>query len=172
MSETQTQATGGVTEKRKLTVRDLGNPKKVTVLPDGQDTLMLGTIIGRITGTVLLKSPDGDEFEAFKGTFEGVSNDTGEIINAGILTLPAGFHDKLMTEFKMPDVKEIQFAYGVGCVKAKNPQGYSWAFKPLLEAQPTDALSELRKLRQDKMKALPAPTSAKPVEDRGKAKAA
>ena len=126
--------------KAKLTVKDLGNPRLVD---DKKQRVILGTIIGIAMGVKTKLDAKGEAFEAITGAFKGTRHDDSEVIESGILYLPAGFHDQIVAELRSEGVTAVQFAYEVAAVYASNPIGYSYAFRPLLKQRtgsPLDAL--------------------------------
>lgn len=144
MSETQRD----ISQQRKLTVKDLGNPKKVDA-----DTprLILGTIIGRIISIKDIVDAKGEAFPALVGTFEGEPADPGkDIVRANLLFLPSGFQEPLIAayrELQGDDPKKevsVEFAYEVASVTASNAQGYSYAFRPIFQQAAQDPLLALR----------------------------
>jgi hypothetical protein len=141
------------TMKAKLVPKDLGNPKRVTTLPEGQNKVVLGTIIGIASDIFTRTDPQQNTYEGLKGSFEGVSSDdTQDIIQSGVLYLPTGMHEMIADVIKQVDdkgertVASVQFAFEVAAVKASNPQGYSWAIKKLVDETEADPLKELRSI--------------------------
>lgn len=149
----------GTMLKNKVVLKDVGNPKAVTMLPDGQTKLLLGTIIGIASGTVERKAADGlTTFTGLKGSFEAVpANADNDTVQGGVCFLPESFQGPI-EDMLADDADSVKFAFEVYAVKADNPQGYSWAMQPLTEAAQNDPLAELRAL---------APASKAPaIEDK------
>lgn len=125
----------------KLTVKDLGNPRKVT---EENPTNILGTIVGVATGIKIKVDAAGQAFEAITGMFEGTRADNGNVVESGLLYLPGGFHEAITEQLKQEGTTAVRFAYSVASVHAKNPIGYSYAFKPLLKTARHSPLEALR----------------------------
>lgn len=134
--------------------KDLGNPKKIAALPEGENKLMMGTVFGVIDRMVQRTMPTGQIFEGFGGQFEAVPADKDlPTINSGVLYLPGGFFELLAVPFKEASgaaekngtaAPTMRFAFEVSAVKANNPAGYSWEYTPLTEPNTIDPLSEMR----------------------------
>lgn len=149
-----TSTTPSRVEQSKLTHHAWGDPKQKK---DAGAKKEIGTVIGRATGIKLIKMPNGDTFEGLRGSFEASNSDTGEITSSAICYLPAGFHDGVLEKLRGDDVAAVDFAYRVYSVPAGNPQGFSYAFEPLLPPKESDELSSLRALITAKKPALSAP---------------
>lgn len=137
------------TIKSKLVFKDLGEPALVKALPEGQDKMLLGSIIGIADGIKLAKGPDGvSQFEGLKGTFEGVPADPKrDTVRSGVAFLGDAFQADILALLKDENGPEtVSFAYEVWVVKAKNPAGYSWALAPKMPAAEADPLSSMRAL--------------------------
>lgn len=153
----------------KLTVKDLGNPR---VVDDEHPRIILGTIIGIATGTKVKVDSKGEAFEAIVGQFEGTSADGKKVVSAAMLYLPGGFHETITQQFAGENPpKRIDFAFEVAAVVAKNPIGYSYAFRPLIEAAPSEPMAALRKMVEER-KALLLGSDAKTVKPQPKTKEA
>ena len=151
-----------VTERRRLKLSNLGSPSSMIKEKDKDGNFVhparipVGAIIGRVTGTVDLKNQDESVFVALKGTFEGESQLNGEIIKAGVLTLPSGFHDMMLENWYSvskpvkdggPGADAMEFAYLFVATRSDNPAGYVWAAEPLIK--PQNAPDPLALLRQE-----------------------
>lgn len=157
----------GIQIKNKLVFKDLGNPKTVDFEKLGTDKFLLGTIVGIATATVTKKAADGlSEFTGLKGNFEGIPADpTRDTIQSGVAFLGEAFQspiEALLNGDENNDpVESVKMAFELYVTKAANPQGYSWALKPLTEATPNDPLAELRALMNK-------PAETPQVEDKSK----
>lgn len=152
----------------KLSVRSLGDPRKVIVnAPENETRWLHGTIIGEASGISKRTSPDGEKIhEGLAGVFEAIPTDAAnEAQTSGVLYLPEGMAENFIKPFRGDNaLSAMQLAIEVYVVRAKNPQGYSWELKPLLaEEGGHDPLVALKAKLGDKLKALPAP-QGKPTE--------
>ena len=156
MSETQTQR--AIEQKAKLVIKDLGNPKRVEDA-DGKRRVILGTILGRASG-VKATELRGEMFMALTGAFEGIPAEADKpIIRAGICYLPGGFQESVLEALNGgADGTVVDFAMEFAADFAKNPIGYSYAAKPLLNKASNDPLASL-KAEVEAMKAIPAPAA-------------
>lgn len=151
-----------VTERRRLKLSNLGSPSSMIKEKDRDGNFVhparipVGYIFGRVTGTVDLKNADDSVFVALRGTFEGESILNGEIIKAGVLTLPSGFHDMMLENWRAvskpakeggPGAEAMEFAYQFIADRADNPAGYTWQALPMIK--PQNAPDPLALLRQE-----------------------
>lgn len=136
--------------------------KKRKVIIDGREAeveagedVLQATIYGQITGLTGPKElpnakPGADAITyGLIGRIEGVNNLTGEMFKAGVLYLPAGFHDMFLTEvesqLKIGDGHvALAFALEFWSIPATNPRGYSWKAKNKLAMERTDPLRGIR----------------------------
>lgn len=140
----------------KLAIKNIGNPKAVTMLPEGTNQLLLGTIAGVATGVKKTKMPDGvTVLMGLSGTFEGTPADPkADVISSGVCYLPDAFQGPIIDllsdvvnadgEVAKEGAHSAAFAYEVYSIKATNPQGYSYMLKSAIEASEADPLAELR----------------------------
>lgn len=155
-----------VIQKTKLVLKDICNPKKIAAdfKEGGNASILGGSLIGLVAGIhrAIRKAPDGlsdIEMVGLKGQFEGMSTDAERAtIMSGICYLPQAFMEPIIAELEVYDKDEkkwvarpewngnpIQIAAEVYVMQATNPQGYTWALKPVGEVRTVDPLAELRK---------------------------
>lgn len=160
-------------QRTKITLSDVGVPGMVATKPEG--THFCGTLIGIADGFVERKSADKqDTFEGLKGQFRSVPSDAQmDELESGVLFIPAAFHNVIATKLrevqKVDASSTLSFAYEVTSIKAKNPAGYSWDLKPLIDdatANPIDKFINEQKLLSVSGK------TALAIEDRSKKVAA
>lgn len=136
-------------QRTKIVLKDLGEPAMIKALPEDVRILMLGTIVGIASGFVERKSPDGtDVFEGLAGQFRSIpADDKRDELESGVLFIPPAFHNMVAATLrKMLDADpkaQVRFAFEVSSVRANNPAGYSWDFKPKIEAEAGNPLDEL-----------------------------
>lgn len=140
----------------KIALKNVGNPKAVTMLPDGTNELHLGAIVGVATGIKNGKQADGvTPFVGLVGNFEAVPSDTSkEAVASGVCYLPDAFQQPIIDaladkvndkgEVTQPGATSVQFAYEVYAIKAQNPQGYSWQLRSAIEPSANDPLAEAK----------------------------
>lgn len=152
------------TQKAKITLTDF-SPKRLLGLPkEGEgavSSLLLGVLIGHVTGTVNRTSPDGSQkFTGLAGSFELRSTEQGvSPIASGVLFMPDSFQigildllsdkvDPKTGAVVQQGAEAVNFAYQVFSKRAGNPQGYEWALEPLNEPAPDqhDPLADMRAL--------------------------
>lgn len=130
------------------------------------------TIFGEITGLTGPKELPNAKSDAEKYTYgltgriEGVNVLTGEMFKAGVLYLPAGFHDMFLAEMesalKMADQNAaIVFALQFWSIPSDNPRGYSWKAVNKMPIEKRDPLARLRARAMEGtvIKAIAAPTT-------------
>lgn len=131
-----------ITETSKLTVKQLGNPMRAAV--DNRN-VVLGTIIGRATGTKVKLDSKGDAHEAIVGTFEGKSADGNITIHAAMLYLPGGLHESIVERLKEMKGAPAEFGVEIMSMPATNAAGYSYAMRSLMPMTATsDPLAAIR----------------------------
>lgn len=160
-----------VIQKTKLTLKDIasGNPKKImALLPEKEESIVVGTIIGIASGIKNGKGADGvTPAKGLAGDFEGTPADTElDVVRSGVCYLPEAFMNPIFDLLEKeggPD--SVQFAAEVLLMRAANPAGYSWAMRPVQDqhAVENDPLKALRS-------ALPKPSATPAIADQSKAK--
>lgn len=128
-------------EVAKITPALLGKPSRAKA--DGKE-VALAIVFGNATGVKMVKSPNGDMFEALRGDFEATSLETGEILKSGILYLPTGIHDRILEKIKADPDTVVQFAIQLSAIPASNPQGYTWKATNRAKIEQADPLAKLR----------------------------
>lgn len=146
------------TLKSKITLTNF-RPARLLALPEDQFRLMLGTLVGRATGVVQRKSPEGEQvFEGLGGMFMA-QVDKDEPIRSGVLFMPDSFVqpliamlsdevDKTTGEVVRKGADAVEFAYNVWAIRAKNAVGREWELEAIMDPQaeePTDPLANLTK---------------------------
>lgn len=167
----------GITVSRpSLTVKSLGDPKKVLGMDGDKARHLIGTIFGTANGVatkvITDKVGNTQTFEPIKGNFEGIpsvpqtekGDDGKEVeitgIRSGTLYLPSGIHDQIAEALKAPDAQPIKFAIEVYTIKAANAAGYTYEARAVLETTIADPLTEMRAALVGKTKLLPGPKAA------------
>lgn len=136
-------------QRTKLVLKDLGEPAIIKTLPDSVTIHLLGTLGGIATGFVERKSPDGtDVYEGLAGSFRSIPSDPAkDELESGVLFIPDAFHGMIATPLremlKQDPNANLRFAFEVSVIRAKNAAGYSWDFKPKIEASAANPLDEL-----------------------------
>lgn len=160
-----------VAQVSKIVLKSVGNPKAITMDENkDKNEMLLGRIIGVITGTVTRKDPTGEkEYKGLKGDFLATSQNTNvEPSRSGICYLPDFAQQPLIGRYEGPEADRpkgpVKLAVDVYAIKASNPQGYSWKLQPLIEAtelEQADPLAMLEKeLSAGKQKQVEAPKAA------------
>jgi hypothetical protein len=159
-------------QRSKLALKDLGNPSLIKVMSDDQlkvskGKFILGYLIGKASGFANRSDPKtGDQFEGLTGTFATIPvDDSVDELESGVLFIPDAFHNLVAARLREAQKADpgavVEFAFEVGSIKAQNPAGYSWDFKPAREFAGVDPLAGLSKevsaLRDQRLKQLAAP---------------
>ena len=135
--------------RSKLVLKDLGNPDMIKSEPANVNRLVLGTLVGEATGFLERTNPkDGTVMEGLIGSFRSIPAQVdGDIIESGVLYIPDAFHNliagALRDQLKKDSASKVGFAFEVASIRANNPQGRSWDFRPLIDNaayNPVDAL--------------------------------
>jgi len=160
-------------QRSKLVLKDLGEPAMVKAQPENVMQYALGTLVGIATGFIERTDPkEGTIFEGLSGTFRSIpSDETKDELESGVLFIPDAFHNlvaaTLRDLLKTDPNAQVKFAFEISSIRAKNPAGYSWNFKPMIESEsenPLDAfIGSVGKLQiKDgrKVLALAAPADA------------
>lgn len=157
--------------KRKVTIG--GVEQEVEVGEEIHQATMFGYITGLTGPKELPNAKPGQDAITFGlvGMIEGLNVISGEMFKAGVLYLPAGFHDMFLAEMEM-SLKaagagnvQIAFALEFWSIPADNPRGYSWKAKNKMPIEKADPLARLRQraLSGTKVAALAAPEKAAKV---------
>jgi hypothetical protein len=133
-------------QRSKLVLKDLGNPDEIKSQNDTVKRLVLGTLVGIADGFIERTNPkDGEIMEGLIGQFRSIpAKADAEELESGILFIPDAFHNliaaTLRTEKSKDPAAKVNFAFEVAAVRANNPQGRSWDFKPLMESETENPL--------------------------------
>lgn len=124
--------------------------------------VFLGRIMGIADGLKTVKAANGDVHTAITGTFLGLNAKTQDEYRSGVLYLPTGIHDLVqnavdagLDENGKPTYTAVEFGIDLYAVPAGTPAGYSYEANPVIQAQESDPVAELR-AKMDEAKALPA----------------
>lgn len=126
-------------------------PKRILGQPETVREFILGTLIGQASDFKVgkAKSPTGEEFEyrGYTGKFEYVDAHDSEVIQSGVLYLPAGIDEMLTAAVKAAiEVQgHVNVMLEVGVYRSNVPGGYSWKFNQLGQLEANDPLDEMRK---------------------------
>ena len=129
--------------------------------------VFVASFIGIASGVKLVDNPMGNppHFTALTGQFEA-TNHKSEIWRSGVLYLPGGFHEMILSMLEELteaedrskfDKASVSFALHIDAVPADNPAGYAYVAKNLLPISKADPLSILRVAAKDGLKLLEAP---------------
>lgn len=152
----------------KIALKNVGNPKQITVLPETVRELHLGAIVGVATNVKRGKMPDGvTETIGLAGSFEAIPADASkDTVRSGVCYLPDAFmlpiidalSDEIGSDGKVTKegVASVQFAFEVYAIRAENPQGYSWQLRAAVPPTENDPLAEAKKALVA-LRATPAP---------------
>lgn len=143
----------------KLALKSMGaQPNKGSIEP-GQEK-RLAAIYGTVSHHESIQTTFGDS-ERFRGDFEGVNIETGEIFRSGSMFLPAIVEDMMIEALDAAgEGAKIEFALEIGATYSeKGNTGYAYTVRPLRKLQESDALRAIREEVAGHLKALPAPAA-------------
>lgn len=151
----------------KMSVKTVkANPKVASAAPEGTSSkFKLCQIYGQANGTKIVEDRNsGDSHESITGNFEAKNLQDGTMYSSGVLYLPKGIHEQILSAVKglTNDTDSISFALEISAVKATNPIGYSYEAISLMKPVGVDPLEAIRAaLPQHDVpaKELPAPAS-------------
>lgn len=136
-------------QRTKLVLKDLGEPALIKAQAPEIKSLLLGTLMGIASDFVSRQSPDKTQtFEGLAGQFRSIPADPkSDELESGIIFMPDAFHNLIAANLKTAKAADkdatISFAFEVSSVRANNPAGYSWDFKPKIEAAANNPLDKL-----------------------------
>lgn len=150
MADTETRQRS---QRTKLTLKDLGQPSRVGQMSPAELTAskgryVMGYLVGKASGFIERSDPKTDEkFEGLAGTFMSIPSDVGtDELESGVLFIPDAFHNLIaakLREAKKDDINaEVEFAFEISSIVAKNPAGYSWDFRPAIPFEGKHALDD------------------------------
>lgn len=148
-----------VENKRKLMVRDLGNPKDVLKTvgknTDGSpvyqypERLVLGTMLGTVSKIKMLVNLSGDEVETLLGDFMGTNEFGQPIVRAQTMSLPQAWSQMITGAFYQENGSEqpVEFAMEVGVSRSADAAlGWTWTLNPLIKPAPSNAVTRLHEM--------------------------
>lgn len=153
--------------KNKVTVKDLGEPKKVLGLDGDKARHVLGTIVG-IATNVQRRTNRNDPTrmdEALVGDFKAIPakiTDEFQPISSGVCYLPSGAFNKIASILEGENApKSVRFVMEVATVKDKNAAGYTYSLVPKLAEAGENPLDALLKEAKIDVPAISAPSARK-----------
>lgn len=143
----------------KLTTKKIGVQPGRNEKPELGKTVVVATLIG-IARSYKAGSSEYGEFLKFAGDFEATRVSDGETFRSARAIFPAIFADSLQTAIDSDtDHNGVQFAAELGVRGAENAVGYEWTIRPI--GNVSGNADPLAALRDEAVKALPAPESSK-----------
>lgn len=151
-----------------MSVKSAGfNPAQILALPEEQrKPIALGRIFGIAHGLKFGEDNKGNAWVALTGDFIAQCYaERDKQYLGGKLFLPEGIHDKLVAGVEgggvvndkgKPIYNDVEFAFEVYVKPAKNPIGYSYECKILVDVAQSDPMTALQN-RLGALPALPAP---------------
>lgn len=139
-----------LSQRTKIVAKDLGDPSIIKTLDETVKRHQLGTIVGIVSGFVERGNPQDptQKFEGLSGSFRSIpADDKRDELESGVLFIPDAFHSMIASAFRKnleaDKNAQLRFAFEIYAIRANNPAGYSWEFKPLIEAAGGNPLDEL-----------------------------
>ncbi len=124
------------THLRKITARTMGLDKAKA----GQSFTLLGKVRRSEQG-----QSDYGPFVKFRGTFEGVNEQTGQAAQASVAILPGGLMEDELLEALEQASGAVNVALRFAMVEdSGSPVGVSWTVERLLDTEESDPLADLR----------------------------
>lgn len=161
-----------IAQRTKLVLKDLGEPAMVKTLTDGQNRYVLGTLYVMASSVISRKNPkaggdnEPDTYEGLAGTFRMVPSDAKrDTLESGILFVPDAFHNMIADTVKAATKDDpnaiVRTAFEIASIKAANPAGYSWEFKPLMQQAVNPMDNFVGEIAEHRQKMLAAPKEEK-----------
>lgn len=132
---------------RKLTIKSCGDwsvkriKDVVSKVDDGQSVAIV-RIAGESTGAKTGQTDKGT-FTRLTGNFVGTDLHSGEIFQSGQCILPEYVGAQLGAAI-LQGGKSVRFAFEISAKRSDTSvTGYEYTVKPLMQAEPTDAMKEL-----------------------------
>lgn len=126
----------------KMTVATMGcNPGEAK---SKNEKIAVARVTGTASGIKASVGKDGDPTTGVTGEFYGVALQNNKFFQSGVLYLPSGIIDLLIAAVvgdgeldaaKRPIYNNVEFAFELFAVPAKNPIGYSYEAKSMIEAR-------------------------------------
>lgn len=125
----------------KLTVKDM--KCRPAAPEDGHAFKALARVCGIAKGTMLKANKEtGDTHEALVGDFVGTNLSTGHEFRSGVLYLPAGMHEQMVSSLQGKNPTPIEFAVEIRTVASTSKAGYSYQVIPLFKPAAIDPLAK------------------------------
>jgi len=131
----------------------LGKKKEITALL-AKNVILGFQVFGLVKSKFTVTTQYGDS-TGFKGTFEAVNLEDGEIFRSGKMFLPQIAADMLESavDGMSEDQSELKFGFKIGLKPSdKGNTGYEFTVEPLIDTTENDPISDMRA-----QFALPAP---------------
>jgi len=121
-------------------------------LKEPEKPVKLLQVYGLVRSSEVGKTTYG-EYIRFRGNFEAVNLETGQMYQSGALILPAIAESLLYgAAASLEEGSALRFAFEIGIKPSKSPTGYDYTVTPLVEGSENDPLADLR----SQVKALPS----------------
>lgn len=154
-----------------------GNFRRLDV-PGAPDEIPLYDVYGIVAGVKQSKPGSEREWIGFKGEFEAVRCDTGQVFNSGVVFVHPPLTDmifgRLMKAKEEDENATVQFAIRTVLVKPTpgkvSATGYEFRVVSLMEANEVSPLRALREAAKAELLKLAAPTSAPAIDAQAPAK--
>lgn len=155
----------------KITVGSVGFSRLAAKAKTNNAPVLIGDIIGLVTGMKAKELPDGSPSIAFEGSFEATNAETGECLQAGVFYFPSALSGLAVSIAKAlqdePNVARA-FAVRLTAVPAANPIGYSYTGENLAPLESADPLAGVKARLLEGKKYLPLPKPAAALTDQSK----
>lgn len=145
MTNKDKEAPAAISIVPKITVATMGcNPSQAKA---DDKKVLVARVAGKASGLKHTVGKDGDPTTGVTGEFFGVNAQKGTQFQSGVLYLPSGIIELLIDAVvgegeldanDKPIFNRIEFAFEIFAVPAKNPIGYSYQAKTLMEAKASE----------------------------------
>ena len=151
--------------KRKLMVRDLGNPRDVLKMTgqasrEGQGPsktpdkagvyehagrMVLGVMLGTVTKIRVVTNSSGDEVETMTGDFMGTTWAGEPKVRAQTMSLPQAWSAMVTNAYYMDGAESaVEFAIEVGVTRDPDATlGWTWSLNPIIRPGGSDSVGRL-----------------------------
>jgi len=148
---------------KKLNAKDILGGKIARPAEDDPEKILFD-VYGLARRAEVVTTAFGDSMK-FRGDFEAVNSETGEVFRSTVMYLPELAADMLANAIG-EGANAVEFGFRIGMKPSDSPVGYEYTIKPLVETRDSDALESIR----GSVKALAAPEpESKPPPARKKA---
>ena len=122
-------------------------PQQLLAQPENVNAMVLGVVYGAVTDDKKMTSATGEVMQGLAGKFvyRSTNPEIAPDCAAYVFWPASGFLTDVFAHLRAPayDGAPIEFAYEISVLRAANPAGYTWGYRPLIETAEGDPLEKL-----------------------------